>query len=268
MASWHRPENQEQYNLDEPANRLTRVHRWVSKIAIVMLATSRKEAILTKVIKRTPAGARVPNAMPNRSAATSRAAIIEAAARAFMTRGYAGSSIDMVADELGCTKGPIYYKYKSKADLFFDVQKEAMSMNLEAAEVFAAATGSPLERLQKMVEQQILLIMNQLPFQRVLVQGVEMHLEGNTTPSQREALDNLMQKRDEFEQLFLKVIAEGVQKKTFRQVDPRFFAKMLLGSITWITMWYRPQPGETPAKRKRLAHELTDYVLNGLCMVS
>ena len=193
-----------------------------------------------------------------------RAEIIRAAARAFMVNGYAGSSIDMVAEELGCTKGRIYYQYKGKADLFFDVQREAMRMNVDTVEPHARATGSPYERLCTMVEKQILLIMEQQPFQRVLVQGVEMHLEGSTTPAQRQVLDLLIRQRDHYEQLFVKVVAEGVRKKEFRSVDPRIFCKVLLGSIVWLTLWYRPLEDDTPAKRQRLARELTDYMLNGL----
>lgn len=194
----------------------------------------------------------------------SRTEIIRAAARAFMVNGYAGSSIDMVADELGCTKGRIYYQYKGKADLFFDVQREAMRMNMAAVEPHAKAAGSPFERLRTMVEKQVVLIMEQQPFQRVLVQGVEMHLEGSTTPAQREVLDLLIRQRDEYEQLFVKVVAEGVRKKEFRSLDPRIFCKVLLGSITWLTVWYRALDDDTPAKRQRLARELADYMLNGL----
>jgi hypothetical protein len=108
------------------------------------------------------------------------------------------------------------------------------------------------------------LIMEQQPFQRVLVQGVEMHLEGSTTPAQREVLDLLVRQRDEYEQHFAKVVGEGVRKKEFRTLDPRLFCKVLLGSITWLTMWYRPPSEDTAAKRQRLAGELADCMLNGL----
>lgn len=194
--------------------------------------------------------------------------IVEAAARAFMTRGYDGASLDMVAKELGCTKGPIYYKYKSKADLFFEVQREGMRMNIAAVQPVATSSGPAYDRLARMVEQQALLIMTHLPYQRVLVQGVEMHLEGSTTPAQREVLDQLIQTRDEFEQLFVGVVVEGVKKREFPKVDPRIFVKVLLGSLTWLTMWYRPQSGETSAERTKLAREVTRYMLHGLSVAA
>ncbi len=115
-----------------------------------------------------------------------------------------------------------------------------------------------------MVEKQVVLIMDQQPFQRVLVQGVEMHLEGSTTRAQREVLDLLIRQRDEYEQLFVNVVDDGVRQKEFRTVTPRIFCKVLLGSITWLTVWYRPQEEDSSAKKLRLARELADYMLNGL----
>ncbi len=195
---------------------------------------------------------------------SSRNEIVQAAARAFMTNGYAGSSIDSVARELGCTKGRIYYEYDAKADLFFDVQDEAMQMNIRAVAPHAGARGPARDRLRRMLEEQLLLIMTQLPFQRVLVQGVEMHLQGRTTPEQRAVLDSQIRRRDAYEKLYVKVIAEGVRRGEFRAVNPRTFVKVLLGSLIWVTVWYRPRRGESAAVREALARELADYMIDGL----
>ena len=195
---------------------------------------------------------------------SSRRQIVEAAARAFMTNGYAGSSIDAVARELGCTKGRIYYEYDAKADLFFDVQDEAMQMNIRAVSPHANATGPARARLRRMLEDQIELIMTRLPFQRVLVQGVEMHQQGRTTPEQRAVLDQQIRHRDAYEKLYVKVIADGVRRGEFRKVNPRIFSKVVLGALIWVTVWYRPRRGETAPARDALARELADYMMEGL----
>lgn len=189
--------------------------------------------------------------------------IVRAAARAFMVNGYAGTSIDMVADELGCTKGRIYYQYPGKADLFFDVQREAMRMNMALIEPYANADGSAYERLRNMIQKQILLNMAEQPFQRVLVQGVEMHLEGSTTPAQREVLNLLIQRRDEYEQHFVRVVSEGVKSGELGPVNPQLFVKVLLSSIIWLTVWYRPRSEQTQEERERMASEMADYMLHG-----
>ena len=197
-------------------------------------------------------------------AAAGRGELLAAAARAFMVNGYAGTSIDMVAEELGCTKGRIYYQYKGKADLFFDVQREAMLMNVATVRPHADAAGSPRARLRAMVEDQLVVNMERLPFERVLMQGVEMHLAGSTTPAQRSALAAQIRLRDEFEQLFVKVVEEGVRAGEFRQLEVRLFCKSLLGAMTWMLVWYRPPRDDSADKRRALARELADSMLYGL----
>ena len=44
--------------------------------------------------------------------------ILDAAIRIFTEKGYADVNMQDIADELGMTKGPLYYRYRTKADLF------------------------------------------------------------------------------------------------------------------------------------------------------
>jgi AcrR family transcriptional regulator len=194
----------------------------------------------------------------------SRSEILKAAAEAFMTNGYAATSIDTVAEVLGCTKGRIYYQYKSKADLFFDVHREAMRMNIETIEPIAAGEGTPVERITRMLEAHVRLIMTELPFQRVSMQGVEMHVFGSTTPRQRQILRKLIDMRDHYERLFVAVIEEGIASGDFRPVEARMVVKPLLGGLNWMTVWYRPKPRETEEARRQLARQMTEFLLNGL----
>lgn len=46
-----------------------------------------------------------------------RASVLLAAARVFDAHGYAGASIDQIAQEGGLTKGALYFHFESKADL-------------------------------------------------------------------------------------------------------------------------------------------------------
>lgn len=193
-----------------------------------------------------------------------RAAVLDAAARAFMREGYAATSIDDVADELGATKGRIYYYYRSKADLFFDVHRESMRQNLEGAGAIAHEGGSPVGRLERMVRAHALLMMTHLPFQRCSVLGVEMHLAGSTTRKQRETLREIIALRDEYEELFLRVVEEGIAANEVRELDARLAVKALLGALNWITVWYRQRETDTDASRARIADEIAAYLINGL----
>src|SRR5580693_3862175 len=47
-----------------------------------------------------------------------REAVLEAARRVFIERGYAGASLEAIADEAGFSKGVVYSQFGSKPDLF------------------------------------------------------------------------------------------------------------------------------------------------------
>lgn len=193
-----------------------------------------------------------------------KAEILDAAAQAFMQNGYAATSIDTVAEILGCTKGRIYYHYKSKADLFFDLHNEAMKKNIAILEPIAKGEGSPVARLAAMIRAHAMRIMTQLPYQRISVQGVEMHLTGSTTPAQRKVLRGLMNMRDHYESLFVQVIEEGMQEGELTPCDAHFVAKPLLGALNWMTVWYRPKSGETDQSRNAIAQGMVDFILDGM----
>jgi AcrR family transcriptional regulator len=48
-----------------------------------------------------------------------RGAVLEAARQVFIERGYAGASLEAIAEEAGFSKGVVYSQFGSKPDLFF-----------------------------------------------------------------------------------------------------------------------------------------------------
>lgn len=192
------------------------------------------------------------------------AEILRAAATAFMQKGYTATSIDDVADILGCTKGRIYHHFRSKVDLFFDVHNEAMSMVTAAAKAAAAGVADPLARLEAMSRAHVLVIMREIAFECVVVQGLEMHLHTQTTPKQRKTLRGILALRDEYEMLFVEAIEEAIRVGKVPQQDVRVVVKALLGALNWTTIWYRPRRGETDAQRNHVADTVARFCLRGL----
>lgn len=190
--------------------------------------------------------------------------IMAAAASAFMENGYAATSIDTVADLMGCTRGLIYYHFKNKADLFFSIHRYVMELNLSLLEPIARSDASPTARLRDMVITHAMGVMTRLAFQRVSVLSLEMHIAGKTDPKQRKALKDIVAMHHAYEDLFVSVISQGIEAKEFRPYEPRIVTKPLLGGLNWMTMWYRPRPRDTDDDRKKLAAAIADYLLNGL----
>lgn len=84
-----------------------------------------------------------------------REAVLSAARRVFVTRGYAGATLEAIADEAGFSRGVVYSQFGSKADMFFALLErritERAADNERIANEFAGAEG--LRRLLRAGQQ-------------------------------------------------------------------------------------------------------------------
>ncbi len=186
-----------------------------------------------------------------------RSEILAAAAVEFMERGYASASIDAIADRLGATKGLVYHYYRSKADLYLDVLREATEVAMAAVGAAAAAEDEPVARLRAMAEAHVRVIVEHFALQRVSAQGL-VPAANVTVPG---GFDHVIALRDRYERLFVDAIAEGVERGALRDVEPRRAVKPFLGALNWTVFWYHPVPSDD---RTRLAAELAEFAVRGL----
>lgn len=70
--------------------------------------------------------------------------LLDAARRVFLRSGFAGASLDMVVAEAGFTKGVVYSRFRSKADLFLALLEERIEARIAEVAAAAAAESSPL----------------------------------------------------------------------------------------------------------------------------
>jgi AcrR family transcriptional regulator len=187
--------------------------------------------------------------------------ILEAAAVAFTRNGYDATTIDDIADELRATKGRVYHYYRSKADIFLDVVLTGIRDLLAEVRPLAEADGDAVERLERMVRRHAAMMMTRNAFQRVAVQAVEMRRLGQGP--RYESLHDIVGMRDEYEQLFADVVAEGQREGALRGTDPRLATKPVLGALNWITVWYDPELAGDDGIGQ-IADEYAEFVVGGL----
>jgi AcrR family transcriptional regulator len=77
-------------------------------------------------------------------AAATRRRLLDAARRVFLRRGFHGASLDLVAVEAGFTKGAVYSRFRSKADLFLALLEERIERRIAEMRAAAAAVEGPL----------------------------------------------------------------------------------------------------------------------------
>lgn len=92
--------------------------------------------------------------MPNRSSsparkrltrsesqALTRERLLKSATRVFMRRGYAGASIDLIAEEAGYSKGAVYSNFDSKESIFLELLRAKMIADIENIEALVEASS-------------------------------------------------------------------------------------------------------------------------------
>lgn len=188
--------------------------------------------------------------------------VLAAAAGCFMRRGYEATSMDDVAEAVGATKGRVYHHFRSKPELFFAVYRRAMAILMDGAATAEAGGGSAAGRLARVSRGHVLSMMETRTFQRALTQGADLYRFGDAG-EHRAVLEELMDLRRSYEDVFRRLFAEGRADGSLACRDPSLAMRILLGALNWVAIWYSPQAGETREHREHLAGEIVAQALDG-----
>jgi AcrR family transcriptional regulator len=192
--------------------------------------------------------------------ADGRGEILRAAALAFMERGYNGTSIDDIADQLHATKGRVYHYYRTKQAIYLDVRRSQLTRLLEALEEAASEPGPADERLRRMISTQIHLVESDRPAMYLALGSrfVDVPIEGKR--ELRQALEQIEAMRHRLEEMFRSVVDEGVKTGVFRKVNATIVAKTCLSAGQMTVLWLH----DVPWSADQVAAEMADHLLTGL----
>lgn len=190
--------------------------------------------------------------------------ILDAAADCFMESGFDAATIDDIAERLNSTKGLIYYKFKSKIDLFFAVYQRGIELARDTVEPHARSGLAPLPRLKAMAIAHTLLLMRTLSYHHVIKQAVDVHVDRALTPQQRTALRQLTNLRASYEHLFSHVIEECAREGSLLVASVEIATKTLIGGLDSVSNWYRPKANEMDVDRLFIAEAVVNQLIFGL----
>jgi AcrR family transcriptional regulator len=161
-----------------------------------------------------------------------REAILRSAAAAFRSKGYHGTSMEDISEQLLMTKGSLYYYFKDKEEILFACHDFSLDRVLERTrEVLEEQKGAPAaDRLSALIDALVHVMIDDL-------QGSALALDFEALRD--EPLAWIVGKRDQFERAMRAVISTGVKSGEFRNVDAKLASFAILGAINWISKWYR-----------------------------
>ena len=140
--------------------------------------------------------------------------ILKAAVTAFARSGLKDTSMNDIVRESGLSKGAIYWYYKSKDEIIAELLNEFFDPeDIKKVEVMLS-TGTPLQKIEKLVDYMIDEMNQMRPFRPVIQELFVLAFRDEKirrmTKTNFQASVALLQG----------IIEEGIKSKQFRRVDP------------------------------------------------
>ncbi len=158
--------------------------------------------------------------------------IIDAATRVFSQRGYDAASMVDIAEAVGMRKPSLYHHVRKKEDLLFAIHERLIDELTDHTMIVLSTSDSPAEKVTQVL--------------RVTMEFVGRHRDGVTVfLSERRAFSGerwseLVVKRDLYERMVGRVLAEGTATGAFIDVPPDIAARAILAMANWCYTWFDP----------------------------
>jgi AcrR family transcriptional regulator len=174
----------------------------------------------------------------------------EHAIRLFAERGFAGTSLQDIADAMGMTRPALYYYVKSKDELLAKLAADvAGGSAAEMAELVGRTDLDPVAKLHGIAK----LTVRRMAFQpdrfRLLIR------------SEAELPPELAESYDVNRRAVLKVVStaidQGIRAGQLRPVDSRVAALAVIGMCNWVAWWFRPDRDDV----NKVAEQIADMAV-------
>ena len=180
-----------------------------------------------------------------------RTEILHAALRAFRDKGYHGTTLDDIAQQLGVRKTALYHYFPDKEAILYACHCEgldAVADLLQQARVYPSYAS----QLGHLIREHVRVMADTL-------EGSSLAFEVAALAPAHRAL--VIAARDRYEQALRDIVRRGTAAGEFRSVDPKLAVFAILGAINWVARWYSPD-GSVPAAN--LGLHFADHLLRGL----
>ena len=179
----------------------------------------------------------------------SRDDVVAAAGRLFAARGYEGTSMREVGNELGLLGSSLYSHIGSKQDLLVEVVTRGADLFQESVEKAGEVEGKARDRLRAMIAGHVDVVLDHRD-------------EGRTFLNEARSLDGehrrqVLDARNRYEAAFRAVLEEGaVDGSISTGVEPTIGAIFLLSILNAVERWFRD---DGALSREGLVQEVLEF---------
>ncbi|MDD7933815.1 TetR/AcrR family transcriptional regulator [Actinomycetospora straminea] len=169
-----------------------------------------------------------------------RPAILAAAVECFGEAGYEGTKWSAVADRVGIGQTALYHYFESKAHCLLTIMRLGLRNSDAAFHDAVAGAPTALAGLRAAVGAAYALSPPEVQQNRILVANIGLLATARLSEreeSERQACRALVAR---VERNWVDLLEQGIRSGEFPGRDPAIMARSLLGLITGVWRWYRP----------------------------
>jgi AcrR family transcriptional regulator len=178
--------------------------------------------------------------------------ILRSAAKLFAQNGYDATGVAAIGEAVGLGRGALYYHIQSKEDLLYEISVAHVIAMVQFGEALLEEDAPADEKLRTLARRLMATIAENLPELTVYFADSRALTGGH----RRE----VTQIRERFEAVWRRLLEEGGEQGTFRDLDP-LVVKGILGMFNYSFVWLRPRGSRRP---EEVADLFVDLILDGL----
>ncbi len=159
--------------------------------------------------------------------------ILSSAATLFAEKGFRAITITDVAARLGYTKSVVYYYFKNKNEILWQIFMRMHESYQETINEILAQNLPPDESLRQILYNHALHVMKKKDWTAIYFRD-----ESELEPDQR--LDMRKRKRD-YDAKIEVIYQQGVEEKLFKDIPPHIAISGFMGMCNWLHMWFNDE---------------------------
>jgi len=192
--------------------------------------------------------------MARKRVGNKREKIINAAAKFFGEKGYHNTTTSEIAEAAGVAAGTIYIYFTSKEELIVAVFEEFLGRHMERLQAGVESVDGPIARIRRLMTLGLELMESNPESAKIFLSQLRQSTTMIKTVAKRSSRA--------YKDIIESVLADGMAKGVFRQMDTTHVASMLFGAYQMTVLEWVASDCTYPLGEK--AKELSDFVLVGL----
>jgi AcrR family transcriptional regulator len=160
--------------------------------------------------------------------------ILKAAQELFRRKGYANTSLDDIAREVGIKREGLYYYFPNRSQILIEIIKPLGLQLRDRVKEIQESDARPDEKMRRTVENHL------MRFEHRFAES-QITLRDDYFSENEDVLAEMRPIWDDYERLWVAIIEEGQDKGVFdATLDARIAHLGILGLCNWAARWYKP----------------------------